>query len=643
MIKLIHKYNKSIAIVFLFVAACFAISGVGIDILHDGGNVQRSAITVNDKRFSDREFQRAEANTEERYRKMFGDKYAEYRDMFGLNISQQTIDQLIDSTLLNQEASRLGFAGDDDTVRKYILEKIFAQTPYDEGRFRALLQTAGLTFKEFSSEIKNEASRDALVSLLRDAAYVSNKDVQARIIRQETSFNVVAAEIKTSDIAATVPAPSDELLRGYYNSHASSFEVPAKVSYGYIDLSPAAFEKDVPVTQQDVEVYYSEHQPEFTTPEQVRVSEITVLYPKSSDPKLMADTKVKAKTAHEEASTGQPFKDLVGKYSDDTPRKATGGDRGWIERGREAPQFEKVVFATAPGAIAELIETDSGFKIVKVEEKKASSLKPIDAVRAEIEGEIRKAEAPSYAAAKAQELLKIARRDGKSLLEVSGAFGYPVKESKGLSAEGTDPSPEISGLTAKVLQLPTSDRLALSLVESGDSSVLVQVKEFKDASIAPFDEVRAKVTELVKAQEAQKLAEQKAQAVLTAGQAAPANLAAEAQKLGVQVIGPAQLSRADSMVAALPDLTPQISSAIFSTKTAPSIVGRYFPTRNGFIVIAVTGITRPEASKAKTDKELEQYRSEAESEYSQRSLESALLLLKTSATIEVDPALQTRQ
>jgi len=643
MIKLIHKYNKSIAVVFLFVAACFAISGVGIDILHDGGNVQRSAITVNDKRFTDRDFQRAEANTEERYRRMFGEKYAEYRDMFGLNITQQTIDQMIDSTLLNQEAARLGFAGDDDTVRKYILEKVFAQSPYDEGRFRALLQSAGLTFKEFSSEIKDEVSRETLVSLLRDASLVSNKDVQARIVRQETSFNVVAAEIKTSDIAASVPAPTEDALRGYYNSHASSFELPPKVSYSYIELSPAAFEKDVPVTQQDIEAYYMEHQIDFTTPEQVRVSEITVLYPQSNDPKLMADTKTKAKGAHEEASSGKPFKDLVTKYSDDTPRKATGGDRGWIERGRETPQFEKVVFATAPGAIAELIETESGFKIVKVEEKKASSLKPLDSVRPQIEAAIRKAEAPSYAAAKAQELLKTARRDGKSLLELSGTSGYPVKDSKGLSAEGTDPSPELAGLTAKVLQLPTSERLGLSLIESGDTSVLVQAKEFKDASIAPFDEVRAKVLELVKAEEAQKLAEQKAQAVLAAGQAAPANLAAEAQKLGVKVIGPAQLSRANSMVAALPDLTPQISTAIFSTKTAPSVVGRYFPTRNGYLVIAVTGITRPDASKAKTGKELEEQRSQAESEYSQRSLESAVLFLKTGATIEVDPALQARQ
>ncbi len=40
-----------------------------------------------------------------------------------------------------------------------------------------------------------------------------------------------------------------------------------------------------------------------------------------------------------------------------------------------------MVFAAAPGAVAELIETDSGFKIVKVEEKKAAVLKPLDAIR----------------------------------------------------------------------------------------------------------------------------------------------------------------------------------------------------------------------------------------------------------------------
>ena len=49
MIRLIHKYNRSIAIVFLFIAFCFAMSGVGIDVLHDGSRAQRPAIIVNDQ------------------------------------------------------------------------------------------------------------------------------------------------------------------------------------------------------------------------------------------------------------------------------------------------------------------------------------------------------------------------------------------------------------------------------------------------------------------------------------------------------------------------------------------------------------------------------------------------------------------
>lgn len=643
MIKLIHKYNRSIAIVFLIVAACFAFTGVGVDILHDGGSVQQSAIVVNEKRFSDQEVLRAEANIEERYRRMFGDKYEEFRQVFGLNIAQQAVEQMIDTSLISEEAARYGFAGDDETVRRYILEKVFAETPYEEARLRGILQAAGLTYREFSSEIKEEFSRETLTSLLRDASYVSKRQIDARIMKQDTSYEVIAAEVSTSTLAATVPAPSEELIKSFYDSHASAFELPARVSYSFIEFAPQSFEKDVPVTPQDIEVYYTENQAQFMTPEQVRVRELKVLYPKESDPKKMAEAKERAKLAREEAASGKEFKDVVAKYSDDTARKLTGGDRGWVERGTETPQFEKIVFATEPGAVTELIETEYGFQIIKVEEKKASSLKPLEAVRPQIEQAIRKAEAPSYAAAKAQDVLKSARKDGKSLLEVAGSMGFAVKESKALSDIGADPAPSLKGLTEKVIGLPSADRSELSLVEVGDSSVIVQVKEFKEPSIAPLEEVKAKVIEQVKAQEAQKLAEQKAQAVLAATQAAPANFVAEAKKLNVTVIGPAELSRANAAVAALPELTPQISNAVFSTTKAPAVLSRYYPTKAGFLVIAVLSVKKPDLSKPKAEEEEEKYRNEASSEYAQRAVETQLALLKTSAKIEVSPTLQNRR
>jgi len=121
MIRLIHKYNRSIAIVFLFVAVCFALSGVGIDVLHDGNRADRPAILVNERSFTEAEVARVVRNNESRYRKMYGDNFDQYAKMFGINVVQQSVDQMIDTELLNQEAAGMGFASDDEAVRRFIL------------------------------------------------------------------------------------------------------------------------------------------------------------------------------------------------------------------------------------------------------------------------------------------------------------------------------------------------------------------------------------------------------------------------------------------------------------------------------------------------------------------------------------------
>ena len=138
-------------------------------------------------------------------------------------------------------------------------------------------------------------------------------------------------------------------------------------------------------------------------------------------------------------------------------------------------------------------------------------------------------------------------------------------------AAGKDPSDSLSGLTEKVLALPAGQRLSVSLLEVGDSSALVQVKEFKDASLAPFSEVRARILEVLKAQEAQKLAETRAQELVTAAQAAPQAFAAEAKKLGAKVVNGVKVSRAQPTSQELPDLSQPMLKAIFSTFMMPPI------------------------------------------------------------------------
>lgn len=66
---------------------------------------------------------------------------------------------------------------------------------------------------------------------------------------------------------------------------------------------------------------------------------------------------------------GEDFTSLASKYSDD-PTGKNGGDLGFFRRGDMIERFEEVAFALNPGEISDLVETEFGYHIIKVEEKK---------------------------------------------------------------------------------------------------------------------------------------------------------------------------------------------------------------------------------------------------------------------------------
>jgi len=75
--------------------------------------------------------------------------------------------------------------------------------------------------------------------------------------------------------------------------------------------------------------------------------------------KLLADIK-----------SGADFAKLAQEQSQDFGSAPDGGDLGWFKRGRMVPEFEKAAFGTEPGKLSEIVETEYGFHIIKVEEKR---------------------------------------------------------------------------------------------------------------------------------------------------------------------------------------------------------------------------------------------------------------------------------
>lgn len=80
----------------------------------------------------------------------------------------------------------------------------------------------------------------------------------------------------------------------------------------------------------------------------------------------------KAKEILEEVKKGEKsFEDLAKEFSEDTGSRENGGDLGWFTRGMMVPEFEDAAFSTEPGTVKDdLVQTEFGYHIVKLEEKK---------------------------------------------------------------------------------------------------------------------------------------------------------------------------------------------------------------------------------------------------------------------------------
>jgi peptidyl-prolyl cis-trans isomerase C len=137
------------------------------------------------------------------------------------------------------------------------------------------------------------------------------------------------------------------------------------------------------VTDGELLAYYQGNLDAFTQPLQIRVSHILV----QTDPKWEASRKQEARKKIDQIlknlKKGQDF-GVIAREQSDGPTRTNGGDLGYIKMGQLEKQFEGKVFALNTGETSDIIETDYGFHLFKVLDKKPETLLAYDAVKEKI-------------------------------------------------------------------------------------------------------------------------------------------------------------------------------------------------------------------------------------------------------------------
>ena len=123
----------------------------------------------------------------------------------------------------------------------------------------------------------------------------------------------------------------------------------------------------VKVSEKSIIKYYKENQKEFWQEGKVKARHILFIAEHGSSEKIRREKLQQAKKILLKLRKGNDFAKLAMKYSEDISA-SNGGDVGFVGRGKMVPEFEEAVFNLKPGQVSDIVKTEYGYHIIKVEE-----------------------------------------------------------------------------------------------------------------------------------------------------------------------------------------------------------------------------------------------------------------------------------
>jgi peptidyl-prolyl cis-trans isomerase D len=497
-----------------------------------------------------------------------------YPEQFKAFILPQAVDAVVLQKVYLREAKRLGLEATDEDLRYEMQHGGLAQALYPNGTFigadqyRDLVATQfNLSVPQFEQELRDQLTMRKLRTVIGAGVFVANPEVHDAFVKLKTKVKFDYAVLSVSDLEKSVSV-NDSELRAFYEKNQQQFAntIPEqrKIKFAFVDT--ARLPNAAKPSNEDLQSYYRQHAAEYRVPESVTVRHILIKLPLPGpdgkvDAKQSDAARAKAQDVLNQLHRGTDFSALAMKYSDDVATAKAGGSVGQLIQGSgTAPAIEKVAFGLNKGQYSDLIPTDYGFEIIRVDDKVSAHARSFEEVRPDIE--------PIVAAQKnqrvAEQLAHSVESQAKSggMEKAAASNGLQVQESgffsRNDSLPGVGSSPQF---TEAVFGLKANS--APVAIPLGRGFAIAQVMDVKPAATPSFEQVKERLAVELKQQKAQAMLAQKTQELSDKAHASH-NLREAAKAVGATV-KTSDLVAPDGQV---PDLGQVASSApqIFEMK-----------------------------------------------------------------------------
>ncbi|MEW5787515.1 MAG: SurA N-terminal domain-containing protein [Pseudomonadota bacterium] len=494
----------------------------GVDSYFTGGGKEPAAAEVGDGEISQREFLKALKEHEEELGGKVEDKV----------LRQQVMDQLVNTRLLGEAATKAGFAVLDPQVQAVLAGvDIFQDNgKFSQAKLEAWLKSKGMAQGELLAMI----GQDLLLKQVQigyGEGAVAPRPVAERLttlLGQQRDLN--EAVFDAGAYAANVKI-DDSAIEAEYKARQSDYTIPAQIRAQYLVLSQAALEEAIQVSDEQARAFYSANAARFQEPEQRQAAHILVKVDGSADAQSKAAAKAKAEglLAEIRKSPGK-FADLARQHSQDPVSGAQGGDLGAFTRDMMVKPFADAVWGMKPGEVSGLVESQFGYHIIRLDKVVVGAKLGFEVVKGDIIQELRQQEAQKRFAESAESFSNKVYEQPESLEPAAKDFGLKLQESGWLAKDKGE------GLLANARLLESlfsQDALAkkqnVEAVEVAPNTlVAARVLEHRPAGLRPLADVAGEIRARLTQARAKILAVEAGKKALEAARAgqAPAGLSA---------------------------------------------------------------------------------------------------------------------
>jgi peptidyl-prolyl cis-trans isomerase C len=209
------------------------------------------------------------------------------------------------------------------------------------------------------------------------------------VLSQETrarKVDVPAAEVEGNIAELRKQFPTEEAFKKALEARGMTVEklrTDAKVDLAINKMMDAEVAAAGEATDAQVREFYDKNPDKFKQDEAVRASHILIRADEKAGEAGKKKARAQAEGLAKQAKGGADFAALAKQHSTDNSA-AQGGDLGFFGKGQMVPAFEQAAFALQPGQVSEVVETQFGFHVIKMTEKRAASTVPFEQVSARI-------------------------------------------------------------------------------------------------------------------------------------------------------------------------------------------------------------------------------------------------------------------